>query len=47
VIDADFSRNEYGSILETAIMMGIESLDVRTDHRNQIKLVVKKKKKRV
>jgi hypothetical protein len=45
VIDAELGRKDYGLIPATAIGRGIEPLDVKNDPPNQIKLVVKIKKK--
>jgi hypothetical protein len=45
VINSKFGMEDHGSIPATAIAMGLKPLDARTDPSNQIKLVVKAKKK--
>jgi hypothetical protein len=44
VIDVEFSRENHSSIHTTAIERMLESLDVTTDSRKQIKPTVKAKK---
>jgi hypothetical protein len=39
VIGAELDREDYSSILATAIRKGLEPFDVKTDILNQIKLV--------